>query len=569
MTEPDLPQDPDVAAPHDGPADSATSVDRSDADRPARVRPRRALATAEIAPIDERELLLEMKHWRGGRATRSLGEAISRGYIAIFAVLMFGAMVANVVVQTQVSVSTCTEATCLSARNVLPWAVVALLVALALGVSRLFGPVLASAAEGSWLMDAPVRRGRLLGRRLFAVVIVTTLAAAALGALVAALSGSTPTAIVAWTVSSGLAAGAAVAFAAAQQSRDDSRAVRVLGIIFGVIALAALVLVVAIAVGWVQPQATTDRSLLIAGAIGAVGLVGGGLALISARLRLDRLQRTRLTSGGSLVSGLSGAMFALDLGLMSDILTERRCEEIGNVRVRKGHNVGLTSIALRDLQRLVRFPRPLLGVAVVAVVPYVLDALGLGMVAPVVSAIALFAAVVPLLGGLRVFTRSGGMARALPYNPGQIKRASVAVPAVICALWAALTFPAFAGFAGAAQRSIPEGMIYAEIVAAAGLLAAIRWTAAKPVNFSAPMVATQAGAMPPGMITNLLRGFDLCLLITAPLLFNLPWLISVALAVICAIVLLSSFNLAEMQYKAKQQQAELDRLKAGRGGRIV
>lgn len=533
-------------------------------------RPVRALALAEIVPTDERELQLEMKHWRGGRATRSIGEAISRAYIAIFAIVVLGAMVANVIAQAQVSVSTCNDPSCLSARTVLPWAAIALVVAVALAVSRLFGPVLASAAEGFWLMDAPVRRGRLLGRRLFAVVAVASLVAAVLGGLVATLSGSAPLAILAWTVASGLASGAAVSFAAAQQSRADSRVVRVLGLLFALAALVAMVLVVAIAVGWVQPQLIGDRSLLIAGVIGALGLVIGVLALVSARLRLDQLQRTRLTSGGSLVSGLSGAMFALDLGLMNDILTERRCEEIGNVRVRKGHFAGLGAIVMRDLQRLLRFPRPLLAIVVVAVVPYVLDALGLAVIAPVIGAIALFAAVVPLLGGLRVFTRSGGMARALPYNPGQIKRASVIVPAIICILWAALTFPAFAGFgSGALHRSIPEAMVYAEIVAAAGLLAAIRWTTAKPINFSAPMVATQAGAMPPGMVTNLFRGFDLCLLITAPLVFNLPWLISVALIVICAFVLLGSFNLAEMQYKAKQQQAEMDRLKAGRGGRIV
>ena len=37
----------------------------------------------------------------------------------------------------------------------LPWAAFAAAVALALAASRLFGPVLASAAEGFWLLDAP------------------------------------------------------------------------------------------------------------------------------------------------------------------------------------------------------------------------------------------------------------------------------------------------------------------------------------------------------------------------------------------------------------------------------
>lgn len=528
--------------------------------------PVRASRDVDPAPVDERELLADIKHWRSGRATRKLGEALSHAYIVIFAVAMFGAMVANVIVQAQVSVSQCNDPTCLSARTVLPWASVAFAVAVALGMSRLFGPVLASAAEGFWLMDAPVRRGRLLAARLYAVVAVSALVGTALGALVSALSGSSPVAIAAWAVAAGLAGGGAVAFAAAQQSRGDSPLVRWLGALFSLITLAALLLVVSIAAEWLSPRDIGDASLLIAVVVAAVGAVAIVLAAVIARLRLDRLPRQRLTSGGSLVSGLSGAMYALDLGLMNDILTERRCEEIGNVRVRRGHGLGLSSIAWRDLQRLGRFPRPLLPLGVSIVVPYVLDALGLAVIAPPVAAIALFGAVIPLLGGLRVFSRSTGMGRSLPFNPGQIKRASVLVPAALCILWAMATFPAYAGFGGEEMvRSVPEAMIIAEVVAAAGLLGAIRWTIARPINFSAPMVSTGAGAMPPGMMTNLFRGFDICLLITIPLVFNLPWWVSVALAVLCGAILLSSFNLAEMQHKAKQQQAEMDRLKTGRG----
>lgn len=525
-----------------------------------------ASRAVDPAAVDERELLADIKHWRSGRATRKLGEALSHAYIVIFAVAMFGAMVANVIVQAQVSVSQCTDPTCLSARTVLPWASVAFAVAVALGLSRLFGPVLASAAEGFWLMDAPVRRGRLLASRLYAVVAVSALIGAVLGGLVSALSGSAPLAIGAWAAAAGLAGGGAVAFAAAQQSRGDSRLVRWLSALFSLVTLAAMVLVVSIAAGWMRPRDVGDTSLLIAAVVAGVGAVAIVLAVIIARVRLDQLPRQRLTAGGSLASGLSGAMYALDIGLMNDILTERRCEEIGNVRARRGHGHGLTAIAWRDLQRLRRFPRPLLPLAVSIVVPYVLDALGLAVIAPPVAAIALFGSAIPLLGGLRVFSRSSGMGRSLPFNPGQTKRASVAVPAVLCILWAMGTFPAYVGFGSeAAIRSIPEAMIIAEVVAAAGLLGAIRWTIAKPINFSAPMVATGAGAMPPGMITNLFRGFDICLLITLPLVFNLPWLVSVGLAVLCGAILLSSFNVAEMQHKAKQQQAEMDRLKTGRG----
>ncbi|MDN5727191.1 MAG: DUF6297 family protein, partial [Propionibacteriales bacterium] len=165
----------------------------------------------------------------------------------------------------------------------------------------------------------------------------------------------------------------------------------------------------------------------------------------------------------------------------------------------------------------------------------------------------------------RVLTRTGGLSRALPFNPGQIKRAAVIVPAVVALVWALACVPAYLGFGeGATVRSIPEAIVVSELVAAAGLLGAIRWTIAKPINHAGPLVATQAGAMPPGMMGNLIRGFDMCLLITAPLLFGLPPLISVVLAVLVGSILLSSINPAEMQERAKLQQEELDKAKQQR-----
>ena len=44
-------------------------------------------------------------------------------------------------------------------------------VAIALATSRLFGPVLASAAEGFWLLDAPISRAKLLRSRLVGAVL--------------------------------------------------------------------------------------------------------------------------------------------------------------------------------------------------------------------------------------------------------------------------------------------------------------------------------------------------------------------------------------------------------------
>ena len=82
--------------------------------------------------------------------------------------------------------------------------------------------------------------------------------------------------------------------------------------------------------------------------------------------------------------------------------------------------------------------------------PYASEALGLSAVTPVFGALALFGAIVPMLNGLRVLTRSGGLARCLPFSMAQIKMSMVTVPAILAAVWAVLVAPAFVGVAGGA-----------------------------------------------------------------------------------------------------------------------
>ena len=87
------------------------------------------------------------------------------------------------------------------------------------------------------------------------------------------------------------------------------------------------------------------------------------------------------------------------------------------------------------------------------VVPYAAEALGMGVLTPVFGALALFGATIPLLGGLRVLTRTGGLARCLPFSLSQIKLASIAVPAMLARLWALVTTPAFAGIGRGRRRT--------------------------------------------------------------------------------------------------------------------
>lgn len=516
----------------------------------------------DTLPVDEKSLRLLMRDWRHGRATRTIMQAISDAYVGLFSVLVLGAMIWGAVSQVQGAVSSCTAGVCLSARAAMPWAILAGGAALALGASRLFGPVLASAAEGFWLMDAPVRRSRLLRSRLVAIVIVSGVIGALLGALVAALTGWDGTGIGAWAGATGLVTAGLVAFAAAEQGAERTLFVRVLQMIASLVAVAALAMVVAIAAGWTSLTLTPDRSVQVALVLAAAGALMLVISFVLALLRLDRIRRARLTSGGSLVSGMQGAMFALDLGLVRDILVEREAIERGHVRPTKGRGLGISALVWRDAQRLVRFPKPLLTLLLTLVVPYAVDALGFAVLNPFVSALVLMMALIPLMGSLRVLSRTGGLARTLPFPTSTIRTAAMVVPAALAFVWVLAAVPAFMGVAqGEPHHSLVSAFVTSFITGIAGVLAAVRWVSAKAINFNRPMVATGAGALPPGLLGNLVRGFDMVILITAPTMLGFSPMWSLGIALIAFLFLRGGMDVEQLQAQQEEQKKELARMR--------
>ena len=511
-----------------------------------------------LTPARVRDLQGLIKDWRRGRATKSLWEAFHDAYVAVIAALMIGAMLINVVLKAQGTMSQCSSVTCLSARTVLPWAAFALAVSVTLAASRLFGPILASAAEGFWILDAPVNRSRLLGPRFAAALGLAFAVGAVIGGLVSALTGSSPAAIVVWAGATGLAAASAVAFAAVQQAAEKHRLTQVLGFVFSFLGVAALVAVIGIAAEWFRLGLSTDFGIELGAIVIAFSAIVLVVCLVLTIGRLGRIRRVRLTSGGSLIRGISGAFFALDIGLARDIVVARRAVEIGQVRPKRGRGIGLQAVVWREWQRLRRFPQPLLLVAGSVIVPYAADALGMSTLTPVIAGLTLFGATTGMLGGLRVLTRTGGLARCLPFSLAQLKLASIAVPAAVVAVWAIVTTPAYLGFGdGAVQRDAFEAALMSTATALAGLLAAVRWTQAKAIDFGAPMVSTQAGAFPPGLMTNLFRGFDVCLILTAPMLLGFSPVWSLALAAIAALILLNSMDSDTLRARQAEQQKRL------------
>ncbi len=539
---------------------------------PEAAEPERAfffLPDVEPLEVDEAELHDLMKLWRHGRATRTIGQAISDSYVTLFSVILVGAMITSTVINAQHGMTTCTTDACNSARLLLPSAMVFGSFALAVGLSRLFGPVLASAAEGSWLMDAPISRRRLLRGRLIVPLVAAFVVPLLLTGLVGALSGMDWPSVAAWSTVAGVGSAAMVALAAEEQTRERERLLTVLQGLWALAALATVLAVISVATGWVPAAVAVEDVALRPIAFALVGVFGvGAVVLLIATLgRLDLIRRARLLSGGSLVSGMQGAMFALDFGLIRDILVERRAIAKGHVRPTKGRGLGVTALIWRDVERLYRSPGAFVGLAMSLVVPYAVDALRMSQLNPLLSGLALTAALVPFLGSLRVLSRTGGLARTMPFKTSELRTAAMAVPAFLAVLWGAAALPAFIGIASTgADRTLIDGLSAAGITAVAGLFGAVRWVTAGKPDFSAPMLATSSGALPPTLIFNLFRGIDMVALITAPMILGVSPIWSAALAVVVFIALRGTFNMEQLRAESEDAQRELAEAKNARSG---
>lgn len=523
------------------------------------------LPEAEPIAVAESELHQLMKLWRHGRATRTIGQVLSDGYVALFSVGLLTAMVTSTVVNAQHGMTGCTTQACDTGRLLVPTAVLLASYALAVAISRLFGPVLASAAEGSWLMDAPISRRRLLRGRLVIPLIAALLVPILATGLAAALSGMDWTSVVAWSVAAGAGAMAMVSLAAGEQTKERESILAVLQGLWTAAALAVGLIVVSVAAGWLSAGWITTAATVrpVVAAVAGVSLALTVVFVIVAMRRLDLIRRARLVSGGSLVAGMQGAMFALDFGLIRDILVERKAMAKGHVRPTVGRGTGLMALIWRDVQRLVRAPGVFVGLLMSLLVPYATDALGMSQLNPLISGLALVSALVPFLGSLRVLTRTGGLARMMPFKTGELRSAAMVVPGVMALLWGLAATPAFVGIASTgADRDVTTGLATSLITAAAGLFGAVRWVTAKKPDFGQPMMATASGALPPSLIFNLVRGFDMVALITAPLILGAPVYWSAGIAVVVFVFLRSPINMDDMRAEQEAAQRDLAAAKA-------
>jgi len=475
-----------------------------------------------------KELRRWMRKVRRGKADRTFWQQFEDIYLVIFALVMVGATGGNVILHLNEKSAACTSASCSWLLDTVPWILMPLLVSWMLRVLLSVGPVSASRATGFWLLTTPVDRGALL-RPTYRLVIGVAAVVGALAAVLGfALFGAAWSAVgEAALLTIVLLICTACATVWAQQSATRIRwALRIADGFLLVAAVPALILasrtgaaayspngdafrgVAVITITQYHPEpllSSADVRLLT---LGGVALVVAAFLVVLTAQQLNRLPRQSVVAGGELLAGMAGAAITMDVGLLADVVSGRHWRQVGRLHSRRGRSSHVQAIMHREFLRILRWPRRLIVGFGLLVVPYAVAGTGYDVLVPIAAAIAGFIATRPLMDGLRSVSRSTGLVRALGMDLRDLRVAMSLVPALFVILWTALALPALGDPATAFA------------VGAGILTGVIRQASAKPPSYAGPLVASPMGAIPPGLFSQPIRGFDLLLLCLVPVLLN-------------------------------------------------
>ncbi|MET0930450.1 MAG: DUF6297 family protein [Aeromicrobium sp.] len=465
------------------------------------------------ADASARSLRRQMRSWRRERADTTLYEQVSDAYVWIFSIVVIGAMAISALIQTRVSIATsCTAATCEDARTSLVWASVAGVLAVALASAQAVGPVMVTPATGAWLLTTPIDRGPLLRSRLYLACITSAVVSGAIVALTTLLAGFDAISIVILSLAAA-AAGAGAAAAAAAWQPGGGRTTRWASFALGALTAAWMLLIALDR----APSTTQDWTSGTTGwiVLGAAAVAATGLIVVAAR-RLTTLLRAQLVPGGSLVASLSGALAGLDFTLAYDVLVARRWLTAATVRPVRGGPGGMWALVWRDVVRLRRSPGAVAALVASLLIPYVVVQLGLDDVILLASAFAAFVTGIWLCSALRTTARNPGLIRCFPMSLAEVRAATLVVPAAALVVWSLAAAPAIGHVV---DHALPtETVLVALATGMAALGAIARWLLAPPPNYSQPLISSPAGGIPTGLVGSTLRGFDVLLLLTVPLL---------------------------------------------------
>ena len=485
-----------------------------------------------------KELRRWMRKVRRLKADRTVWQQFESIYVIVFALAMLGATGGNVILNLNDKSASCTSASCGWLLDTVPLILIPLLVSGMLRVLLSIGPVSASRATGFWLLATPVDRASLL-RPSYRLVMVGAAVAGALAAVVGwALFGAAWSTVgeaaVLTTVL--LICTACVTVWAQQTARRSRWTLRVADALLVIAAIPAVVLAFRQAdsdasasgetlsiVSQAETTASSDPTRLLVVGVAAL-VLALALVVVTSRL-LDKLSRQSVVAGGDLLAGLAGAAITLDVSLLADVVSGRHWRLAGRAKSHRGRGSRGGALIHREFLRILRWPRRLVIGFALLVVPYAVAGTGYDVLVPVAAGLAGFIAVRPLMDGLRSVCRSIGLVRALGMELRELRVLMSVVPGLFAVMWAGLAEPALGNPA------------HALAVAAGMLSGAVRQASARPPSYSGPLVASPMGAIPPGLFSTPMRGFDLLLLCLAPVLLGLSdtWVLVIP-AIVCTIL---------------------------------
>lgn len=481
-----------------------------------------------------------MRKARRGKADRTFWQQFESIYVVIFTLVMVGATGGNVVLDLNERTAACTTSSCGWLLETIPFVLVPLLVSGMLRMLLSVGPVSASRATGFWLLATPVDRASLL-RPSYQLVIAVAAVVGALAAVVGwALFGAAWTAVgEAAVLTTALLIGTACFTVWAQQSASRTRwSLRVADGLLVIAALPALVLaarpqgeatattaLATLRVVEAQPEPLLTPEQLRLLLIGGFALLMAVALVVLTAQSLDKLSRQSVVAGGELLAGMAGAAITLDVSLLADVVAGRHWRLVGRVKSRRGRASHVEAVIHREALRVLRWPRRLVIGFALLIVPYAVAGTGYDVLVPLAAGMAGFIAARPLMDGLRSVCRSAGLVRALGMELRPLRIAMSVVPGAFVLVWTALALPAL-------------GDPAVGVAVAAGVLSGVvRQASARPPSYSGPLVSSPMGAIPPGLFSQPIRGFDLLLLCLAPVLLGLgtTWVLLVP-ALVCTIL---------------------------------
>ncbi|GAA0605543.1 hypothetical protein HPO96_02305 [Kribbella sandramycini] len=484
-----------------------------------------------------------MRRWmrttRRKHADRTFGQLFEDIYLVVFTIAMAAATGGSVVKHLNAQMLSCTSAHCVRLWSLLPWILVPLLTATTLRVLLSVGPVAASRATGFWLLATPVNRTALLRPTYWRALAGVLVFGGVLSTVAWAVLGGAPTTLSEATIvtTALLLVAACLAVWAQQTARRTRWTLRFADLLLVVASIPSAWLAVLRFNEDLSPVESVlidihlseqQEDLLLSPetvrllTISSIAVVVLAVLILRTARTLDRLSRASVIAGGELLAGVAGAASSLDLSMLADVVAGRHWRLAGRARSRRGRGAHGGALVHREFLRILRWPRRLVIAFALLVVPYAMAGAGFDPLVPIAAGFAGFAAIRPLLDGLRSVCRSPGLVRALGYDLRELRVLMAVAPGVITAVWALAAYPVIGSAAGA-------------FAVGAGVLAgAVRQASARPPSYAGPLVASPMGAIPPGLFSQPIRGFDVLLICLLPVLLGLgpTWVLAIPVLVL-------------------------------------